>query len=402
MSFTKQDIASEIYYLIDIGSYKLKALCAECKNKHILIHEYVEKRQDESHFVNNQCVDFWWLSENISTLISQFKKHPADGDYKLVVSYPFWDIFTKSKKINYKRDNPRNPINHNELEKIIESVEKLCIEWSKKDIYNEHFKTLSDMHIILSKIGNISIDNVVYPRVIGNSWQSLRVPVQNVFIPKASFDALWQLSSSIGKKVDTILPSEYCIAKILEQADVCLIHIWASSTWVTLKQGGEVVSMVKIPIGIGHLIEKIRKSTAYVKSQIIEHIDDPSLFLKEKAYFLEIWQESIVVSLSEILGSEICPHNFFVSWGGKHNSFIHDALKDINFSARGIKMAKKIHIIPEDMARILKELDHISLDHINKIPLSLFAMLIEIKNMKENENDILSVALENAVKKLWY
>lgn len=402
MHFTKKDIKPEVYYIIDIGTYKLRAISVKLKNKGIQILEYVEKRQDSSYFINNECTNILGLSENIWDLISKFSKPEWLENPELICTYPFGEIFSKTKTINYKRSRPHTPITIKELGKIIESVEKLCLKKVSSEIYQTYGRDMKDIHIILSKVEHIKVDTQMYSKILGREWELLNIKLQNICVPREKHESLIQIWNSIWKKIYKVLPSEYCMPFIFPSKNMCVIDIGASTSNICIKKNGAIVALTKIPIGIGHLIDKIKSQSSYSGSQIIESLDSRNTFTEQKEAFIKVWRRSIGIALCELLEWEVCPHIFFVYGWGNNNSFITEALLHLDFAKYDVKIAKKIEFVEEDMSTILSNIENISLEHIKKIPLGMFALLLETKNILQKNGDIVSSSLENALHKLGY
>lgn len=402
MQFTKNHIQPEIYHIIDIGTYKLRAISIRIKNKRTQILKYVEKRQDASYFRNNECINYIGLSENISDIILSLEADKNEKKPKTIFIYPFGEIFSRSKTLNYKRSSPHTPLNIKELEKIVESVEKLCLKKVAWEIYENYGRDLHEIQIILSKLWTVKIDNKSYSKILGREWELMKIAIQNIFIPVEKYDSLIKIWHSIGIKIHKIMPSEYCMSHVFKEKDMCIIDIWASSTNISIKKSNEILSMTKVPIGIGNLIEKIKSSTPYSKSQIIESLDNESVFIDERNSFVRIWQRSIGIALYEMLEWEVCPYKFFIHWGWNNNDFIRNAVENLDFPKYEVKITKKVELISEDMWDILSDIEHVSLEQIKKIPLDMFAVILETKNMLMRKWDIMSSSLENAVHKLGY
>lgn len=402
MSFTKNHIHGKKLYIIDIGTYKLRGISVILKNKNLHILDYVEKRQDTSYFVNNECTNLRGLSENIGDIIRQLDYETEENETELVFTYPFGEIFTSSKTLNYKRDTWTLSLKIDELEKIISSVEKLCLKKVESDIHDNYGRELSDLHIILSKVGHIKIDGEHHTKIIGRTWEHLNIQLQNIFIPRDKYESLIKIWKTLGRGVFKVLPSEYCTPNIFKEANLCSINIGANTTSISLKKDNQIASISKIPLWIWHLIEKIHSERQYSKSQIIEWLDSDDNFIKEKIAFCNILQRSIWVTLSEMLGESICPDLFFISGGADNNVFIKEAIKNIDFQKYNVKITKQISFLTEDMSKILSHIEHISLEHIRKIPIDMYGLLLETKNILQNEGDVVSSSLENVLHKLGY
>lgn len=402
MSFTKHHIRPKILCIIDIGSYKLRVCAAKFKNKKIEILWYSEKRQDISYFANQECLNLPGLCNNISEAIEKLEKELDFPLEDIVINYPFWEIFLWSKKINYKRDHPHRKITLEELEKIMTSVEKLCLKSLNEDIDKLYGLAENEVQILLSRVNSVSIDHESHEKVIWKQWENMKISLLNAFIPSNKHTLIAQIGNVIEKNIFRVLPTEYCITKIFPQKDIIIINIWATQTTVSLKSEGDISGISKVPIGINDLVNKIVKHHSDTRWEIIENLK-LDFYEEEKNDFLNIWWESIWISLSELLWDKICPQKFYIWWGGGSNTFIQNFLADFQFAKYGIRiMNGNIVFVEEDMTDVLKPIKHIKLEDIQKIPLDMYTLLVETNHLISREKDLVSSSLKTAIKRLWY
>jgi len=399
MKFTKKNIPSEKYCIIDIWSSQIRALGFWYKNKKIHILHYHEKRQDTSYFVWSECINHQWLSENIGEILSIIEKASLQKFDNIILSYPFSEIEVFFRSVNYKRKNPEKLMNIWELEEVFSWIQKQILNGVSEEIESHTGRNFSDFHIILSEILSMKIDNTKVVKVLETQGAFINSEIRNIFIPKERYDFLKKICHSNKKKLSHVLPSEHCILDMFEE-ELCAIDLWESSTSISIRKKWWYRKIVKIPIGTWKLIEKIKLISSYSRSQIIESLRKWDDFRDEKQAFLKIWISSLCYTLRDVLGWEICPHNFYLHGGGMNNSFIKKALFDTNFSKHHIKMVSEIRILSENMSSILAHIDHISLEDISKIPLHMYALLIEMRKIISRESDVVAKSLKHATKKI--
>lgn len=401
MNFTKKHIAAKTLCIIDIGSYKLRVCWAKFKNKQVEILSYTEKRQDISYFANSECLNLPWLCENILEAISKLEQELELEFCDIVVNYPFGELFLGSKSINYKRDHPHTKITIAELEKIMQSVEKLCLKKLSLEVDRLYGLSPKEVQIILSRVNKISIDGKRHEKIIGQQWENMKISLLNAFIPSNKHKLISQIGNVLGKNIYKILPTEYCITKIFTQNNILIINVWATQTTLSLKYEGEVIAISKISIGINDLVNKIKKRTGDTRAQIIENLSSER-YQNEKNNFLEIWGESIWITLRELLWKKVCPKNLYVWGGGGNNSFILEYLRKFNYQKHDIRILKDMTFIKEDMIHILKDMKNLKLEDIQRIPLDMYVLLMETNHLISKERDIVSSSLKTAIKNLGY
>lgn len=401
MVFIKKHIPSKILCVIDIGSYKLRVCAATFKNKSVEVLSYREKRQDISYFSNNECLNLPGLCENISEIIKKLEEDIGIPLDDIVINYPFWEMFLWSKSINYKRDSSSKKIDIPELEKIMESVEKLCLAKLSSEVERLYGLGKKEVQIILSRVNSISIDSIPSEKIIWKQWSNLKISLLNAFIPSSKHSLISQIATVLGKNIYRILPTEYCITKIFPQKNILIINLWATQTTLSLKYEWVVIWVSKIPIWINDLVNKISKSYSHTRAKIIENLSGEH-YPSQKLSFLDVWGESIGITLSELLGDKICPKNLYLGGGWGNNDFVQNYLKNFNFLKHNIRILKDTEFVNEDMTRIIKPIKNLTLEDIQKIPLDMYVLLLETNHIISRNHDVLSNSLQVAIKNLWY
>ena len=60
------------------------------------------------------------------------------------------------------------------------------------------------------------------------------------------------------------------------------------------------------------LIKKIHNNYNLSQTKIINQMDE-NIFLSEKANFLDIFHDILAISIEEMIGDDVCQHQFFMS-----------------------------------------------------------------------------------------
>lgn len=312
MNFKKVSLTPTYLYIIDIGSYKIRISACKFLNKRVRILGYTEKRQDTNNFINQECRDIIGLSENINETLKKLEQEIGFPIEKVVVNFPFGELFVATKKINYKRDFPHNPLKEEEFEKIIERAENISLKKLTEEIKDTSDLGKDETELILSRLNHISIDGVKQDKILGNEGQNIRISLLNIFVPLSKYNLINHLGNIIEKKIVKILPTEFCIAKLFSRESVLILNIGATQTSITIKKENELLGVSKIGIGMNDLLSKIAGNTHETKIEIIEKLDDSSLYQEEKTAFLDIWTSGVLIGIKEVIKDEICPKDFFI------------------------------------------------------------------------------------------
>lgn len=402
MAFTRQHIAPKIFCIVDVGSYKLRVLAARYKNQRIEILWYHEKRQDITLFSNQECHDLPGLCESISQALAYVEDMIGLKLPDIVLNYPFGELYTGSKYINYKRKKSEVPLSIEELEHIMEKVEKLSIQALSEEAQDMYGLSLHDQQILLSRVNSIKIDGRNIKKAVGKLGEELRISLVNTIIPKKSYNLLSQIGHITKRSIFRILPTEYALSKLFPQKNILIINVGATQTSLTVKNDGDIIGISKLSIGINNLVNKISKNHDDTRAHIISELSSEWSYSLEKKSFLQIWGESVGIALEEMLQNTICPEDVFIGWGGGKNDFLKEYIQNFPFSRYDIKTIRGARIVQEDMGHILSHIESVSLENLQRIPLEMYALLLEVRYLLSHDRDILSHALQTAIERLGY
>ena len=130
---------------------------------------YTEKRQDTSTFINGECRDLATLCEDIDDTIKKLEKESSVSLEKVVINFPFGELFVATKKINYRRKRTQSPIDKQELEKIITRAQEISLKKLSSEIYERHAIGKQETELILSRINSFKIDGKTQELVVGKA-----------------------------------------------------------------------------------------------------------------------------------------------------------------------------------------------------------------------------------------
>lgn len=401
MNFTKKYITPQYLWIIDIGSYKIRISACKFLNKKVTVLWYTEKRQDTSIFINQECTNLAALCEDIDDAIKKLEKESKVVLDKVVINFPFGELFVATKKINYKRSLPHTAIDHSELETIIRKAEEISLKKLSGEIYETSGIGKEEIELILSRINSFTIDKKVEKIVIGQEWENIRISVLNVFVPLSKHNLVNHIGNIIEKKIMRTLPSEFCLTKLFWEKNIMVLSLGATQTSISIKKQGELIWISKIGIGINDLLSKISSKTAETHNQVLEKLDSEN-YTEEKELFLTIWTESVLIGIKEIIVDEICPNVVWFFWGGSNNMFIKNALQNLSFGSHDIRIVKGVEFTQVDVHDFLEDIEPVSHDTIQHMNLDSLALILETNHILSREKDSVSKSLRNVVQELGY
>lgn len=401
MSFTKKNIPAKTYCIIDIGSYKIRLCAAHFKNRKISVIWYHEKRQNISYFSNNECHNLSALCQNISEAFHALEEKISFPLDEIILSYPFGEIFYSAKQVHYKRKHKEKILDQQELGEIFQALEKMIIQKQSSEIQQNYGYEETELQVILSRVYNIKIDGKSTKKLLWESGEHISISLSNGIIPKSKHTVMMQIGNVVWKNIKKVIPSEYAVSSMFQEKNLLIVNIWATATSLTLKHGGNVIGISKVPIWIHSLIEKLAQKYKKSRAEIIETLSYPQ-YQEQRSFFLEIWGKSFILSLKEIVWKNICPKKIYLGWGGANNKFIQEYIQKLDFSEYWVSVPAQFDFISEDLAPILQIMENIQIQEISKISLEMYSLLLETHHLIKREHDIVSNTLKSAIKRLGY
>lgn len=397
MAFQTHTLPSQIIAIVEVGSYRIKVCICEFKNDKVHILWYGEKRQSTSYFINGECRNLELLGTSIRDAISKTEKDNHIHVDKVVINYPFGELYFHHHKLSYKRDNESQLITKVELEKILKKTEKIVLEKCFKSIEKKSGFMETDMRLIISSILSFKIDKVPYERIIAESWRDIVVSLLNMFIPIDKSNHIKYIGGIIQKDITKIIPTEFSLRTIFKQKNIVIINIWAIYTSITIKSEWNIIGISKIPIWVNDLVGMVESEYSHTRSDILRSVGT-GIYTDKEQDFLDIWKQWLMVWISEILDDEVCPKNFYVL-SDIETDFIEKSISLIDFPSHEVKLVKKRNFVEINEKLINSRIEN--LDDF-EISIEIAAMILELKNIIKKEKSLLVKTLKKAVLELGY
>ena len=401
MWFEKKRIEGKRFALVLIGSYKLRVCFVDFLNTKVRILWYSEKRQETSLFSNGQCINLPWLASNISETIWDLEKKLGVYIKDIICNYPFWEEYLSISDTNHPRKKPESPINEAELYKLLIKAEKICLVKWASEIEKLYGLKNSELDIILSRVTHIHIDGKKTEKILGKTWEEIKIKLINITIPRLQNKTLKDLLKYSDKRVSKIVPIEYALWKLYPYKDILIIDVGATQTSLTLKKWWSVSAITKFPVWIHQLLELIAKNHSKTRAEILRDLWSNNYSL-EKKYFSNIWGQAYGMSLAELLKQDVCPRHFALTWWWGNNIFLRDEILYFPYHYYNISIPLEREIVGEDISPILSNIQDLQLKDLEKMTLSMYALIEETRRYLNAESNAIGVSLEQALKKLWY
>lgn len=397
MSFIKKLIPSKKIIIIDIWTYKIKTALLEYKNNEIHLLSFCEKKQESSDIIWSEIANIWWVSESIELAISKLLKKHGINPNDIIINIPTSSIISSKKDITYIRTKPDENITLQELDYIIGKAERESLNEAKNDIKNKTWYSEVDMKLITSSITSMSIDDFKVSNPIWFTGKEVYISILNIFIPSSRYNIITNIWNYLWKNILSILPQEFCIPKILSWSDfayddVIFLDIWNTRSSIIIQKAWVIIWFDNINIWISDLVKSIKEKTWETNIEIINNLQKDSEYLEEKKEFLSVWEEWFILTIKDILKSNLVPYKIFIS-GWWDNNFLREYIKNIDLNKYWLHSLKKFTFLSLDLEKDINIIWDKTV--FNKTTFWILSMIIASRDVVNYKNNpVLSIIRE--------
>jgi len=395
MNFITKKIPSQNIGIIDIGSHKIRAWICSFENKELKLIGYGEKRQNIWDMTGPEIHNIEGVCKSVSAAIEKAEKNGGIKIENIIINIPFDELFVGFNTLKYIRQDNEHKIDKTELQQIVDHIEFHALNKQYKHIIKEYGYQSDDVRLILSSVQEIHLDNIKTKKILGKVGSQIHASLVNICIPEVKYNLIHTIESATAKKILQIIPSEFALFKLSNnQNNIVIVDIGSCSTSIIVKKKGQLIGIKKLSVGIGHLISQIQQGHPKTHANIIKSLDS-DLYADEKKEFLSILADVIGISLSEILGSQNCPNNFFIT-GWWANQFLKRFIQYMDLSPYAVNHTGSRKILS---ACDLSEHTDIH-DDASRSNLGIYAMMIAAMEFVKKEYDPIEDSLKKTVEKL--
>jgi len=398
---TKKINRDKIITIVNVWSYKVRAIICSFSSDWIKIVWYWEKRQSRLDVVNNEINNIHGVSDTIKDAILKAELDNWYSSEEIIINPFFCNTFFYSKNIFHKQKNNSESINHQRLYEIISKVQKIWLNSIRSEMDKNYWLNKDELHLILWNILDISIDWKKEKTLFNKKGEDVNIKILNSFILESDFEIINDIWNYIWKKIIKIIPEEYSVTKIWnENKDIVILNIWNSIVNLSFKtKEWFLLNSIKLNIWIWDLIKDIKKTSNKSRWEIIKKLDRDDLFKDEKREFLSHFTDILTTGLKEILNWNICPESFILIWWWANNSFIKEYISSVDFWSYWLKTIKNIDFLEVSIDN-LKKIEWVE-SILNISNVDLISQVLSTEFILKSENDEMEQVLNKVIKEIY-
>src|SRR3954451_14162449 len=240
-----QDGALAACTALDVGTEFAKALVFEIDaHGHGTVKGVGRQRQGLSHMQSGTVADIADVVDNCSVALQEAEEMAGFRPSQVVIGIAgelvkgFTTIHVQERK------KPTLPITEQELQKLIDGVQREALRQAERSITWETGLPHVDVRLVHASVTGASIDGYPLTNPVAFQGRHLQIGIFNAFAPLVHLGALQSVASQLALELLEIVAEPYAVARVLgteqiRQSGALFVDVGGGTTDVALvRQGG--------------------------------------------------------------------------------------------------------------------------------------------------------------------
>ena len=230
---------------LDIGTEFAKALVFEIdRDGHGIVHGAARKRQGLSHMQSGTVADIAAVVDNCQVALQEAEEMAGFRSTQVVIGIAGELVKGFTTSHNQERKRPDQPITDQELQKLIDGVQREAMRDAERAITWETGLPNVDIQLVHAAVTGATIDGYPVTNPVGFQGRHVKISIFNAFAPLIHLGALRTVASQLDLELLAIVAEPYAVARCLggdqvQQAGALFIDVGGGTTDIALvRQGG--------------------------------------------------------------------------------------------------------------------------------------------------------------------
>ncbi|HEY7971096.1 MAG TPA: cell division FtsA domain-containing protein [Candidatus Limnocylindrales bacterium] len=230
---------------LDIGTEFAKALVFEIgEDGHGTVRGVGRKRQGLSHMSSGTVADIAAVVDNCSVALQEAEEMAGFRPSQVVIGIAGELVKGFTTTSSQERKRPDQPITEQELQRLIDVVQRDALREAERSITWETGLPNVDVRLVHAAIVGASIDGYALTNPVGFQGRHVKIGIFNAFAPLVHLGALQTVASQLDLELIEIVAEPYAVARVLgsdqiRQVGALFVDVGGGTTDVALvRQGG--------------------------------------------------------------------------------------------------------------------------------------------------------------------
>lgn len=396
---------------LDIGTEFVKCLVFEVVSGQGIVRGVGRAKQRLSDMQGGGVTDIHAVARNCKLAIEEAANNAQFLPEKVIIGIAGELVKGASTSVKITRKNPTTQIKIQELQEIVDQVQKEAFRKARAELVAETGQDEIDVQLVNAAIVSVTIDGYKVTNPMSYQGKELAVQVYNAFAPIVQLGALETVVQELGLELIAVTAEPYAVARCLEEESTdfaaIFIDIGGGTTDVAVVRNGGVEGTKMFALGgraftkrVGSVLgESFQQAESSKISYSKGELESEKAMLVKHALEsdVNVWLSALQIALEEFEEGDLLPSKIMLCGGGSNLPEIKNALTQKDWY-KNLPFAKKPEIQfinPSDVANMVDETK--TLKDISEVtPLALANVALELID----ESSILEVLMKKALSEI--
>jgi hypothetical protein len=217
------------------------------------------------------------VADCIDRAIHEACRHVKDIPDDIIVGFSPMTCIHDHMVSQYMREDEAAPLTMEELDMMIEKIEKSSLQRAKEKAKTEYGVIHDDIRLISSTLTSIMIDGKNVTHAIGLPGKYVRIHVLNIFALASEYNVLRSIIASLKKRPISLVPIPLLFSKIIEKTkmseeETIFIDIGYSNVTIVFQKDQEITFFDTFEIGSKMLIDILQSALPDMSYTSLENL----------------------------------------------------------------------------------------------------------------------------------
>jgi cell division protein FtsA len=301
-------------------------------NLYGLVRGVGRRRQGLAHMQSGTVSDIEAVVENCAAALAEAERMAGLRPASAAIGIAGELVKGTTSTLVARREQPRTALTEDELERVVERVQRDALRQAEERISWESGIERLDVRLVHAAIVETKIDGYPVSNPIGFTGAQLEIAIFNAFAPMVHLEALQSVATSLGLQLLGVIAEPYAVATCLGPGEIgdtgaIFVDIGGGTTDVALVRGGGIAGTKMLALGGRAFTKGIadRFGLAFDHAEAIklrigeaglaESVDPDALAdgLTEDA---RVWLAGVELMIGDLAAGELLPGRVYLCGGG--------------------------------------------------------------------------------------
>lgn len=395
---------------LDVGTEFAKALVFEIDDAgHGTVRGVGRKRQGLSHMQSGTVADIAAVVDNCQVALQEAEEMAGFRPSQVVIGIAGERVKGFTTTHVQERKRPDQPITEQELQKLIDGVQREALREAERAITWETGLPDVEVRLVHAAITGASIDEYPLTNPVGFQGRHVRIGIFNAFAPLVHMGALQSVASQLDLELLEIVAEPYAVARVLgaeqvRQAGALFVDVGGGTTDVALVRQGGIEGTRMFALGGRAFTKSLadRLDLPFPRAEALKVDYARGLEVTEREHVaaiigddVRVWAAGVELVMEELSGGDLLPGRIHLCGGGSRLPEIRAALAAESFWKRmPFARPPEVTIMAPDQIATVTDATGLLVDQQDVTPLGLAYQAIELQTTE----DALDVALRRVLR----